>query len=99
MKSFGAFLIVCLLATSAFAAQKPKAAPGFKWKVYKDAYCEIQVPDGWFEDRRSAGITRAVLLSPMKIESGKGIDTGFTMNAVKCASQQDWQEAMESAGK
>jgi len=98
MKFFRA-LIVCVVATAAVALEKPKAAPGFKWKSYKEAHCEIQVPDGWFEEKRSASITCVVRLSPEKIVEGRGIDTGFTINVVKCSSQQDWAAGIELAGQ
>ncbi len=81
------------------AAEKPKAPAGFKWKAFKEAYCEIQIPDGWFIAKRTQGLTQVVLASPDPIVEGQGIDTGFTINTVKCRSQEEWQEAMASAGK
>src|ERR1044072_7908557 len=98
MKVFIALAALCL-ASAIFAAERPEAPTGFRWKEYKEAYCQIQVPDGWFEAKRTAGVTQTILLSPQKIGDGHGVDTGFTMNTVKCRSQQEWQNAMELAGK
>lgn len=84
---------------TAGAAEKPKAPSGFAWKAFKEAYCEIQIPDGWVTQKRTQGLAKVVLVSPIAIADGKGIDTGFTINTVKCRSQQEWQEAMELAGR
>lgn len=96
-------LLITLFLTIGFvaagAAEKPKAPAGFTWKAFKEAYCEIQIPDGWFTAKRTQGLSQVVLVSPDAIADGQGIDTGFTINTVKCRTQQEWQEAMELLGK
>ncbi len=92
-------LAALFFAAAVFAAERPKAPAGYHWKDFEENSCEIQVPDGWFESKRTAGVTKVVLISPVKIPDGHGIDTGFTMNTVKCRSQENWKHAMEQAGK
>jgi hypothetical protein len=92
-------ILFCFACGSLIRAEKPKASPGFHWKEYADAHCELQVPDGWVVAQRTAGLTQVVLLSPKEIPDGKGIDVGFTMNVVKCATKEQWKDAMLLAGK
>jgi hypothetical protein len=94
---FSLLLGVCI--STAGAAEKPKAPAGFAWKAFEEAHCEIQIPYGWFTAKRTQGLTQVVLVSPDPIAEGQSIDTGFTINTVKCRSQQEWQEAMDLVGK
>jgi hypothetical protein len=86
-------LIVC-----AKAAERPKAAPGFKWKSYDGIYCDIQVPTGWKDNQMTAGMTQVVRISPNPIKKGQGLDVGFTMNTVKAKTHQQWTDAMKLVG-
>ena len=90
------FLFVGL---TAFGADRPKALPGYHWESFNEVRCDIQVPDGWFFAKRTAGLTQVVVISPNKVIAGRGIDTGFTMNAIKCRTQAEWKDAMILAGK
>ncbi len=77
---------------------RPPAAPGFHWEAYEEMHCEIQVPDGWVAYRRTAGLNHAVRISPKPIPPGQEIETGFTLNTIKCVTSEQWSASMKLLG-
>lgn len=90
-------LLLCVAAFGAEVIERPPAPPGFQWKLFDDVRCEIRVPDGWHEAKRTAGLTQVLLLSPHALAPGQGLDVGLKLNTVKCQSQEQWNEALKAA--
>lgn len=88
-----AFLAITL---AALADEPTKAAPGFAWHRFSKEFVVLQVPDGWLWHEKDNHPAQSVAISPQFTEQG-GYDSGFTLNAVFCHNEKEWNDAYHSA--
>ena len=82
----------------ACADDRPVPAPGFAWVSYDVAAFEIQQPVGWKSEQHKSGLTQVVRISPGIIGS-LGMDTGFTMNYIRCSTVEEWNAGISKVGE
>ena len=87
-----------VFAVFAFGDEPPKPAAGFAWHRFARECVVLQVPDGWMWREKDNHPAQSVAISPEFNKSG-GYDSGFTLNAVSCHNEKEWNDAYHSALK
>jgi hypothetical protein len=89
MKKYISMLSLMALATfSSFARELPDPPEGFVWKDFSEVKISCLCPEGWNYKTFAHGDAMTCQISPEKIQDGKGLDIGMTINVIKNVTEK-----------